>query len=145
MRIFDLLPSDVPVEGVFPLPAPGRGGPRTSFQLVTRHSYQARDLGAFGALRTHKAALGGRHRLIWRPEAFRALAQTQEISTSVEVGGYLVGQVYRHADAPETLRVEVQQVLAADPWDEVTLITASGTYLRGGYDHRLVVRAVRTS
>lgn len=39
----------------------------------------------------------------------------------------------------------MQQVLAADPWDEVTLITTSGTYLRGGYDHRLVVRAVRTS
>lgn len=39
----------------------------------------------------------------------------------------------------------MQQVLAADPWDEATLITASGSYIRGGYDHRLVVRAVRTS
>jgi sortase family protein len=41
--------------------------------------------------------------------------------------------------------IPMQQVLAADPTDEVTLITASGTYVRGGYDHRLVVRAVRTS
>lgn len=41
--------------------------------------------------------------------------------------------------------IPMQQVLAADPWDEVTLITTSGTYIRGGYDHRLVVRAVRTS
>lgn len=41
--------------------------------------------------------------------------------------------------------IPMQQVLAADPRDVVTLITASGTYVRGGYDHRLVVRAVRTS
>jgi len=39
----------------------------------------------------------------------------------------------------------MQQVLATDPRDEVTLITSSGTYLRGGYDHRLVVRAVRAA
>ena len=37
------------------------------------------------------------------------------------------------------------QVLAADPADEVTLITCSGTFVRGGYDHRLVVRAVRSA
>ena len=41
--------------------------------------------------------------------------------------------------------IPMEQVLAADPGDEVTLITTSGTYVRGGYDHRLVVRAVRTS
>jgi len=41
--------------------------------------------------------------------------------------------------------IPMHQVLAADPWDEVTLITTSGTYVRGGYDRRLVVRAVRTS
>jgi hypothetical protein len=39
----------------------------------------------------------------------------------------------------------MEQVLAADPTDEVTLITSSGTFVRGGYDHRLVVRAVRSS
>jgi LPXTG-site transpeptidase (sortase) family protein len=37
-------------------------------------------------------------------------------------------------------------VLATDRVDEVTLITCAGTYARGsGYDHRLVVRAVRTA
>jgi len=40
--------------------------------------------------------------------------------------------------------IPMEQVLAADPGDAVTVITTSGTYLRGGYDHRLVVRAVRT-
>src|SRR5262249_58922045 len=41
--------------------------------------------------------------------------------------------------------IPMEQVLAADTGDAVTLITTSGTYLRGGYDHRLVVRAVRAS
>ena len=40
--------------------------------------------------------------------------------------------------------IPMEQVLAADPGDAVTVITTSGTYLRDGYDHRLVVRAVRT-
>jgi sortase A len=40
--------------------------------------------------------------------------------------------------------IPMQKVLATDPVEEVTLITCSGTYARGlGYDHRLVVRAVR--
>jgi len=39
--------------------------------------------------------------------------------------------------------IPMEQVLAADTGDAVTLITTSGAYLRGGYDHRLVVRAVR--
>jgi sortase A len=42
--------------------------------------------------------------------------------------------------------IPMQKVLATDPVDEVTLITCSGTYSRGlGYDHRLVVRAVRVA
>jgi LPXTG-site transpeptidase (sortase) family protein len=37
-------------------------------------------------------------------------------------------------------------VLATDRTDEVTLITCAGTYTNGlGYDHRFVVRAVRTT
>ncbi|HEY4027034.1 MAG TPA: class F sortase, partial [Candidatus Dormibacteraeota bacterium] len=40
--------------------------------------------------------------------------------------------------------IPMQKVLATDPVEEVTLITCSGAYARGvGYDHRLVVRAVR--
>lgn len=36
--------------------------------------------------------------------------------------------------------------LATDPADEVTLITCSGKYTKAaGYDHRLVVRAVRVA
>jgi LPXTG-site transpeptidase (sortase) family protein len=40
--------------------------------------------------------------------------------------------------------VPMQQVLAQDQSDEVTMITSAGTYTAGlGYDRRLVVRAVR--
>ncbi|HXM56226.1 MAG TPA: class F sortase [Candidatus Dormibacteraeota bacterium] len=47
---------------------------------------------------------------------------------------------YRLSDIP------MASVLATDRADEVTLITSAGTYARGlGYDHRLVVRAVRTA
>jgi sortase A len=42
--------------------------------------------------------------------------------------------------------IPMQKVLAADPKDEVTLITTAGTFNRGiGYDHRLVVRAVEVA
>jgi sortase A len=42
--------------------------------------------------------------------------------------------------------IPMASVLATDRVDEVTLITCAGSYARGsGYDHRLVVRAVRTS
>lgn len=41
--------------------------------------------------------------------------------------------------------IPMATVLATDRVDEVTLITCAGTYAHGtGYDHRLVVRAVRT-
>jgi hypothetical protein len=114
MRVFDLLPQDADVEGVFPLPAPRKSGPRTSFQLVTRHSYATRGLEEFGTLRTIRGELGGRNRLLWRPQAFLSLMQSQPVSDKVEVGGYLVGQAYRQAEAPETLLVEIHQVLAAE-------------------------------
>jgi LPXTG-site transpeptidase (sortase) family protein len=42
--------------------------------------------------------------------------------------------------------IPMQKVLATDRVEEVTLITCAGTFSRGlGYDHRLVVRAVRVS
>lgn len=41
--------------------------------------------------------------------------------------------------------IPMQQLLAGAPADEITLITCSGSYVRGGYDHRLVVRAVRVA
>src|SRR5215472_208021 len=42
--------------------------------------------------------------------------------------------------------IPMDRVLATDPREEVTLITCAGTYARGlGYDHRLVVRAVRVT
>lgn len=42
--------------------------------------------------------------------------------------------------------IPMAKVLATDPMDEVTLITCAGTYQHGtGYDHRFVVRAVRTA
>jgi LPXTG-site transpeptidase (sortase) family protein len=42
--------------------------------------------------------------------------------------------------------IPMDRVLATDHVEEVTLITCSGTYSRGlGYDHRLVVRAVRVA
>jgi hypothetical protein len=113
MQIFALLPEDAAVEGVFPLPVPRQGGPRTTFQRVTRHTFAARSLADFGDTYTVKSEHHGKHRLIWRPEAFQALQSTQPVSDTVEVGGYLVGQVYQQADAPETLLVEVQHVLAA--------------------------------
>jgi LPXTG-site transpeptidase (sortase) family protein len=42
--------------------------------------------------------------------------------------------------------IPMDRVLATDRVEEVTLITCSGSYSRGlGYDHRLVVRAVRVA
>jgi hypothetical protein len=113
MQIFALLPDDAPIEGVFPLPVPRRGGSHTTFQLVTQHRFASCTLADFGKTYSAGPQVGGRHRLIWQPEAFRALMHTQPVSDTVEVGGYLVGQVYQQADAPETLLVEVQQVLVA--------------------------------
>jgi hypothetical protein len=112
--IFELLPSNAPVEGIFPLPVPRGPGRRTSFQRVVRPIDQVRRHDEFGALHTYKPELGGRNRLIWRPAAYTALTHSQPVSARVEVGGYLVGQVYRQADAPETLLIEIQQVLAAE-------------------------------
>lgn len=114
VRIFELLPPDMPVEGVFPLPVPRSTGRSTSFTRVARPINAVRGLSEFGALQTHKAELAGRNRLIWRPTAYAALTRTQPVSDSVEVGGYLVGQVYRQASAAETLLVEVQQLLVAE-------------------------------
>jgi hypothetical protein len=114
MHIFDLLPSDALTEDIFPLPVPRGDGARTTFQLVTRHTYDTRSLADMGRLRQHKPHLGGRNRLILQPAARQALAQTLQVSTAIEVGGYLVGQVYRQAEAPDTLLVDVRQVLAAE-------------------------------
>jgi hypothetical protein len=113
MQIFALIPDDARIEGVFPLPTPRRGGPRTSFQLVTQHQFESRTLVEFGETYMVNPELDGDHRVIWQPEAYRALMQTQPVSDRVEVGGYLIGQVYQQADAPETLLIEVQHVLAA--------------------------------
>jgi LPXTG-site transpeptidase (sortase) family protein len=41
--------------------------------------------------------------------------------------------------------IPMAEVLAPDPGDEVTLITCAGDFVRGGYDHRYVVRAVKTA
>ena len=42
--------------------------------------------------------------------------------------------------------IPMASVLAADRAEEVTLITCAGTYTSGvGYDHRFVIRAVRTA
>jgi hypothetical protein len=41
--------------------------------------------------------------------------------------------------------IPMADVLASDPSDEITLITSAGNFVRGGYDHRFVVRALRTA
>jgi hypothetical protein len=114
MSIFGMLPPETPVEGVFPLPVPRGPGRRTTFQLVTTHTYETRTLESMGPRQTHKADLGGRNRLIWHPDAYRALSDAYPVSDTVEEGGYLVGQVYQQEGAPDTLLVEVQQILAAE-------------------------------
>jgi hypothetical protein len=113
MQIFELVPEYAQVEGVFPLPATRRSGPRTSFQLVTRHTYQSRMLTTWPARHTHKPHLEGRNRLIWSAAAYDALSRTQAVSDTVEVGGFLVGQVYRDS-VSEQLLVDIQHVLAAE-------------------------------
>lgn len=113
MQVFELVPDDVPVAGVFPLPTVRRAGPRTSFQLVTRHTYQTRSLADFPPRRTLKPDLPGRNRLIWSAQAYDALARSQPVSDQVEVGGFLVGQVYSDATT-EQLLVDIQHVLAAE-------------------------------
>lgn len=53
---------------------------------------------------------------------------------------YRVSQTWNYTVA----EIPMGQVLAADRADEITIITCSGRYTpSGGYDHRLVVRAVR--
>jgi hypothetical protein len=42
------------------------------------------------------------------------LSDAYPVSDTVEEGGYLVGQVYQQEGAPDTLLVEVQQILAAE-------------------------------
>lgn len=113
MQIFEALPDDPQVEGVFPLPMVRRAGQRTSFQLVTRHTYEARQIADFPPQHTSKPALGGRNRLLWRAAAYTALTVAQPVSDYVEVGGFLVGQVYR-AGAMDQLLVDIQHVLAAE-------------------------------
>jgi LPXTG-site transpeptidase (sortase) family protein len=55
---------------------------------------------------------------------------------------YRVSQAWQYGVAT----IPMKQVLAADVGDEVTLITCSGRYTPStGYDHRLVVRAVRAA
>jgi LPXTG-site transpeptidase (sortase) family protein len=55
---------------------------------------------------------------------------------------YRVSQVWSYGLS----EVPMQKVLAADRTEEITLITCSGTYTpSSGYDHRLVVRAVRAA
>lgn len=113
MHIFDLLPEHGAVEGVFPLPTGRRAGPRTAFQLVTRHTYSERSLEAMPPRRTVKPELGGLNRLVWGAAAYAALTQHQPVSDRVEVGGFLVGQVYRETTTAHLL-VDIQHVLAAE-------------------------------
>ncbi len=114
MQVFELLPEDAPVEGVFPLPTPRRRERRTRFEPVTQYSYEERSLDDFGALRLEKLELGGRRQLLWRRSAYADLLEQRRLSEQVEVGGFLVGQVYRDRDDAERLLVDVQQVLAAE-------------------------------
>ncbi len=113
MRVFELLPEDLRVEGVFPLPTTRRPGPRTSFELVTQHTYTERSLSDFPVRRTFKPELGGRNRLMWSAATYAALTQSQPVSEYVEVGGFLVGQVSRDAGTDQLL-VDIQHVLAAE-------------------------------
>jgi hypothetical protein len=123
MQVFDLLPEGIPVVGVFPLPAARRSGPRTSFQPVTKHTYGERSLETLPPHRTEKPQLGGINRLIWSASTYTALTVSQPVSRSVEVGGFLVGQVYREPAVGQLL-VDIQHVLAAENTD------ASMTLLR---------------
>jgi LPXTG-site transpeptidase (sortase) family protein len=55
---------------------------------------------------------------------------------------YRVSQVWTYS----VTSIPMGQVLAADRVDEITIITCSGRYsLSSGYDHRLVLRAVRVA
>lgn len=83
----------------------------------------------------------GNPAIFWHLDQLVAGDQIDVVSDKRTQISYRVSQTweYRVSDMP------MQQVLATDRSDEVTLITGSGTYLRGGYDHRLVVRAVRAS
>ena len=83
----------------------------------------------------------GNPAIFWHLDQLVAGDQIDVVSDKRTQISYRVSQTWEYSvsDMP------MQQVLATDRSDEVTLITGSGTYLRGGYDHRLVVRAVRAS
>lgn len=83
----------------------------------------------------------GNPAIFWHLDQLVAGDQIDVVSDKRTQISYRVSQAwdYSVSDMP------MQEVLATDRNDEVTLITGSGTYLRGGYDHRLVVRAVRAS
>lgn len=112
-HLFALLPADLPVEGAFTLPTVQPNRPRATFQRLAPPDFATRSLAEFAPFTSVKPELPGQHHLLWHPAAFRALAETQPVSATVEVGGYLIGQVYQQAAAPTTLLIEVQQVLAA--------------------------------
>jgi hypothetical protein len=61
-------------------------------------------------------APGGRAPItvVLRPAAFEDLARSRLFSAEVEEGGFLAGNVYRDADAPERHFVEISAVIAAE-------------------------------
>lgn len=112
-RMVTLLPAAVPIEGAFTLPTVRSSSPRATFQPLDPPDFATRSLAAFAPFTTVKPDLPSLHQVLWQPAAFQALTHTQPVSATVEVGGYLIGQVYRQREAPTRLLIEVQQVLAA--------------------------------
>jgi sortase (surface protein transpeptidase) len=80
-----------------------------------------------------------------RPAVFRQLDQIEAGDLVDVVSAQRTEIRYRVTGTRDyPLRgIPMQEVLAADPTEEITLITTSGTFTAGvGYDRRLVIRAV---
>lgn len=78
--------------------------------------------------------------VFWRLDQLMSGDEIDIVSSQRTEIRYGVSQVWSYSDSD----IPMSQVLASDRVDEITLITCSGRYTPAtGYDHRLVVRAVR--
>jgi LPXTG-site transpeptidase (sortase) family protein len=84
----------------------------------------------------------GNAAIFWHLDQLQAGDVIEVVSPQQTEIRYRVTQTWDY----EVRDIPMASVLATDRVDEVTLITCAGTYARGaGYDHRYVVRAVRTT
>ncbi|HZV51972.1 MAG TPA: class F sortase [Candidatus Dormibacteraeota bacterium] len=96
----------------------------------------------------HNAVFAG-HLDYWGvgPAVFWNLRNLRPGDTIAVISGQQTGITYRVTQSWDytVSNIPMASVLESGRQDEITLITCAGAFHNGGYDHRLVVRAVRVS